>query len=269
MRCLAVSQYRMLTTVRSAGWIFGISIGTVVLGVFGIGTAGAELYSLDSFGIVMTERHFRQDYDPAVILAIAARAVEVCYLLHLIVLAVACHVFSSRGGRHEKVEGSDLMDAAPITPSERYWGDAIGVFSSTMAIHLATLPLLAVVFALSPFQSSTFLWLELMVVALVVLESTAASWKFHASRTAPATARSASSAAIFVILVALVTISMTRWRDFRDAWAAFVVWPSPRAWSAIVDTVNSPALLVAAILALYGAFITFYYYRAVRAVERA
>ncbi|HXG58531.1 MAG TPA: hypothetical protein VNL91_05885 [Thermoanaerobaculia bacterium] len=263
MRGLAVVRHRLLTNIRAAGWVFGMSIALVALAM---GVTGIE--PIGPFAILMPESDFL-GHNPGLILALAARVVAPAYILHMIVLVGACHAFGSRKSRQSSTAMADLMDAAPITPSIRFWGDALGVFVAAMTVHLTTLPLLAFVFAVSPLPLSTFAWLEFAVLVFVALESAAASWKLHASRIHPGTARAASSGAVFLILVAVATFSLTRWREFRDAWAQLMIWPSPRAWAAIVETIDSPSLLLSATVALYAAFIAFYYVRGIRALEEA
>lgn len=265
MRSLAVIRYRYLTNVRAAGWVLGLSIALVVGPVF---LGGTTVTFLGPFAVLMPESDFLAR-DPAIILGIGARVVEGAYALHLIVLIGATHAFGTRKQLANRAATADLMDAAPVSPPARFWGDAAGIFAAAMTVHVATLPLLAFLVAVSPLSTTAFVWIELLVVFLLVSESVGAAWKLHASRISPNTARAASSSVVMVILVLLVTIALTRWRDFRDAWSSFVFWPSGRAWAGIVETIDSPSLLVATIVLLYAGFIAFYYFRGIRALERA
>jgi hypothetical protein len=256
MRCLAVARYRLLTSVRLAGWIFASAIVVALL---------AAMVAAFSPDLVVTT----MDRDIPTLFAVAARALEASYIFHTIILLGACHSFGSRRSRVSSTATADLMDAAPVSPAARYWGDALGIFGSTMTIHAATLPAMALVFALGPLPLPVFLWLEAAVIALVVLESAASSWKLQSSRQNPNTARAAAGVALFSILVLTTVISLTRWREFRDAWAYLMVWPSGRAWSSVVETIDSPALLGVLVAVIYASFLGFYHHRGIRALEHS
>jgi hypothetical protein len=265
MRSLAVGRYRFLTTNRAAVWVLGMSIGAALFGAFAVIASASAMYSMDFISVFDTE--LRRG-DPALIISLGGRMLELCYAFHILILAAACHAFGSRDRRSDASGEGDLMDTAPITPAARFWGDAMGVFASTMAVHFATLPLLAFVFALSPFPAMWMLWVELAIVAIVALDSAGASWKLHTSRNRSATARTAASAATLIITIIATVWALTSWGPFKDALAVFIVWPSPRAWSAIVATILSPMLLAFALLMIFAGFTLFYYFRAVRAVEQ-
>ena len=264
MRSLAVSRYRFLTTNRRSGWIVLVAVAVLLFAAFLVIASGSAMYAVEFksyFETVIWPR------DAATVISVGGRMLEFCYAFQLLILAAACHAFGARNRRADAAGAADLMETAPITPSARFWGDAMGVFGSTMAVHFATLPLLAFVFAMSPFPSSWMLWAELMIVLVVALESTAASWKLHTSRDKSPTARTAGATAVLIILVITTLRLLTTWSDFRDALAAFIVWPSPRAWFAIKATMLSPMLLAFVLLMIFAGFTSFYYFRAVRAVE--
>lgn len=264
MRSLAVGRYRFLTTNRASRWILAVSVGGVLFVAVLISAVGDALYSA---GYSLLETRVRQT-DPAMIISLSGRMLAMIYIVHVAILGVACHAFGSRDRRSDSLGEADLLDTAPVTPAALFWGDAIGIFASTMAVHLATLPLLAFAFLLGPFPSISFVWPEVVVVALVALQSLEASWKLHTSRMRSGTARAAGSAAALFVLIFITFRTLTTWNEFRDALGAFLVWPSPRAWSAITATVTSPLLLVMTLVVIYAGFTLFYYLRAVRAVEQ-
>lgn len=265
MRSLAVGRYRFLTTNRRAVWIVLVSVGGTLLFAMMISLSGAVMYSAPPLAYLETV--IRRG-DAAVAISIGGRVVGFCYVFQIGMLATVCHAFGSRNRRSDALGAADLMDTAPITPAARFWGDAMGVFASTMAVHVATLPLLAFVFALSPFPSSWMVGAELVIVLFVAFESFGASWKLHTSRDKSPTARTAGANAVLVILVFIAFRMLTSWSEFRDALAVFLVWPSPRSWFAIKATFLSPALLAFVLLMIFAGFTFFYYTRAVRAMER-
>ena len=254
MRSVAIARYRLLTNIRSAGWTFGTSIVLAAMPVL-------------IAGVWIPDHVFR--WDPVGILELTARIAIFSYFLHTLVLTAACNVFGMKGRRQSASGTADLLEATPLTPRARFWGDAAGIFASAMAVHLVALPLLALAVALSPFSSVVFVWLELAVIALVLLESSAGSWKLHAPAIRLPTVRSAGSAGAFAILLAIVTIATTRWRDLRDSLGAFVQWPTSETWAAVVDAVDNPALYAGAVFVVYAGFIMYFYVRTVRTFERA
>jgi hypothetical protein len=253
MRSLAIARYRFLVNVRAAGWMFGTAI---VMAAFPVLIANPWLpESIFQLNAVWT-------------LNLTAGMVIVSYCIHIGVLTIACHVLALNGRRSGREEVADLLEAAPLTPQARFWGDAAGIFASSMTLHLVALPLLALVIALSPFSFVVFFWLEITVVALVLLDSSAASWNLHAPVIRLATLRTVGSVGVFAILLAIVTVATTRWRDLRDSLGTFVQWPTARSWAAVVGAIDNPTLYVGALFVVYASFIMFFYFRTVRTFER-
>jgi hypothetical protein len=270
MRYLAVARYRLLTTIRSASWIFAISLAAVLIPMASDGWTKPELYYGENNGLGSGTLFVRQTKvlsDPVYMLSSSATITLVSYVLHGIILLVACSVFATSRQRTDGHEASDLMDTAPLTPAVRFWGDTLGILASALLVHLCTLPLLALIIARSPFRNTTFLYYELALLAAVILASAGGAWKMRAGHSGWSQTRSVRSAATFVILLWVAVAINTRWEAFRDAFAAFASFPSAGSWYELMDTVNSPSLLVLSLLLLYAGFISFYFLQTVRSLE--
>src|SRR5439155_12746511 len=159
MRYLAVARFRMLTTIREATWVF---VFAMVPGLF------AAIFE------ATPEPLFRAAADE--LLGEFARIALVAWIFHAVVIVAASETFGSM--RLFRVDATalppDLMDSAPITPTQRFWGETLGVFAATATIHIACLPLLAVIAVLSPLPTVVFVWIEAGIVAWMILGSAGA-----------------------------------------------------------------------------------------------
>jgi hypothetical protein len=252
MRCLAVARYRLLTTLRAANSVFVTAVVVVLIPPVGAGA----MFQMDSAFRSLAEGGLLFSGVPALIAP----------LLHGLVMLGACLGFGAAGRRRD-AETSDLMDLAPVTPQDRFWGDAIGILASALIVHVCTLPLLAMAVAQSSITTSAFAAYEIVLLAAMVLASAGASWQLHAAPTRWSQTRSARNAATFLILLLLALIVNTRWEAFRDALGNLVNEPSARKWTAVVAAVNSPLLLFLSLFLLYAGFLFFYWRRATRSLE--
>lgn len=249
MRGLAMARYRLLTSIRSARWIFLVAF---------VAAAGPIAAVQDVF-TPATAAWASLD------MRLRAQCVTLVYMLHLAILFIAFDLF----GTWRRTTGGDVPDlteTVPITPAARFAGDAAGIFACVLALHVCTLPLLALAVVLSPLPASVFLWLELLTLALTLFGSAAASWKLHGKGTAVRT-RSARSGALFGLMVLGVLFVTTRLVAFRDAFVTLITDPSPYAWQPLMATVTNPSAMIASLLLLYFGFIGYYALQSMRAIE--
>ena len=243
MRYLAVARLRMLTTIRQATGVFIFAmLPPIVAAIFE----------------AVPEPLFRAAADE--LLGEFARTAFVAWMFHAFVIVMASEAFGSLRLLRDDATAlpPDLMDSAPITPIERFWGETLGVFAATVMIHIACLPLLTVVAVLSPLPTIVFVWIEVVIVALMILGSASAAWKRLAPRTQWSATRTARSGILFLILFIITLRVSTYWQAFRDSAFAFLFTPSLRAWSAVANSVENPPLLIILWIALYGGYLLYY-----------
>ena len=253
MRSLALARYHVLSKVRSSYGVFATALILTALPVLTVGFLFVSW--TDSWGGI------------EVLLSGRAMTVHIVYVSHLIVLLITCDLFGTpraiRGGNRP----ADLTETVPLTPAQRFFGDAAGIFQSAAAVHLCTLPLLALAIALSPLPIARFFWLEALVLAVLVLASAGGSWKLRSTGKWMRT-RSARSAALFVILFLIIVISTTRWEAFRDAALTFLFQASPWAWNEARAAVISVPMLIGLLALLYIGYIAYYTLSSIRSMER-
>ncbi len=263
MPCLAVARYRILTSIRSANWVFGVSLvavlllyDTVLMMVRppGVAAIGGSIFTSESV--------FRQA--PEFTLSSAAMFALLAFVMHLFIMVAACMLFGANRRKSETALTADLMDTAPITPSARFWGDALGIFASAMIVHLCILPLLAMAIVLSPLGLTAFFSFELLIITALLLASTAASWKLRAENSRWAHTRMMRSGALFTIALIIILISNSRWEDLRDTAFMCLNEPSSQRWALVMGTINNPPLMFSWLFLLYAGFMTFYYLHGVR-----
>lgn len=258
MRYLAIARFRLLTTIRAANTLFAVAA------IAAIGPA-----ALNSF---MPDEVFRAGADQ--LLGIAALAAVFAWIVHALILAVACETFGTVTLLRTQItsvqtEGpADLMDTAPIRPGARFWGEAAGILAAAMTIHICTLPVLVLVAALSPLPTTMFIAAEAAIIALVILASTGGAWKRRAPRTKWSGTRGPRSAVLFAILLLMTLRPTTRWEVFRDSLVLFVSEPSPRVWLTVSNAVENPTLLFVLLSLLYASYMAFYYSSSVRTARR-
>lgn len=252
---LALARYHVLSRLRPAWGVFGIMFLFAFLPILMFG----GLFGGSS------EVRFEKD----MVMHFTVAAVHVTWILHILFLVGAADLLSIR--RPPSSEGrpaaADLTETVPIGPAERYTGEMLGVLGAVLMVHVCTLPLLVVAFVQSPLRSSTFFWFEAVVLAVAVLAAAGSSWKGRAGGRWGRT-RTARTAALFGILLAIVLSATTRWDAFRDALLAYFTEPSPRRWSLVAAEVMNPPLLALLLVLLYGGFITFFALSSIRSLER-
>ena len=121
MRYLAVARFRMLTTIREASSVFAFAMLPPLIAV---------LFE------AMPEPLFRATADE--LLGVFARIALAAWLFHAFIIVLASETFGSM--RLLRVDATvlppDLMDSAPMTPIERFWGETLGVFAATATISV-------------------------------------------------------------------------------------------------------------------------------------
>jgi hypothetical protein len=249
MRHLAISRFRLLTTIRGANLLFAVAFVA----------AFAPLLFITG----QPDEVFRDSAD--VLLGEAARVSVFAWIFHALLLGFACDMFGnvtllrSQLTSGETDRPSDLMDTAPIRPGAYFWGEAGGIFAAAMSIHVCALPLLALLAALSPLPISMFFIAEAATIALVIMASAGGAWKRRAPRSRWSGTRGPRSAALFGIIVLLMLRRTTHWIPFRDALAVFATEPSPRLWAPVVAAVENPLLLFVLLAFLCIGYIAFFY----------
>lgn len=254
MRGLALARYRLLTTIRPAWGIFGTVLAMAAVPMLygsGLWTATSESWQS------MAEDMY-----------VSARMVGITYLLHILFLVAACSAFGTVRPLADGRAAADLTETVPITPRDRFLGDAAGILGCILAVHACTLPLLALVIVLSPLPTTLFFWLESITLAIAVLGSAGASWMLRATSRWMRT-RSARAIATFGIVFVVILIFNTRWAQFAEAttWL-IVVQPSAGAWRDLKATVTNPPMLMALLLLLYVGYISYFMLQSVRSIER-
>jgi hypothetical protein len=253
MRILALARYRALRTIRSASPVFALALLAAALPVALPGGAFMPAYISRS---LMKPLMFS-----------SAFAVSLTYVVHLLVLLASCGVFGTRRRTAEGQEVLDLTETIPATGSDRFFGDAAGIFGAVLAIHACVLPMLGLAVVLSPLPAAVFFWMEAMTLAVIILASAGAAGNLHA-QTKWRQTQLARSLVVFIVLAVVVLKVTTRWQQFADAAWFSVVEPSPNAWSAVGRAITNPPLLLISMFLLYAAFISWFALRSVRFLEQ-
>ncbi|GEM_PF-5831152 len=252
MHYLALARFRMLTILRTSTGIFIICLIPCAFFAVGLST--------------ITEPIFRTE--PWEFLRINASFAICGWVFHGVFIAFAAMLTGKVKSAYDDVTigvKADLMDLAPVSPGERFWGEALGTFAAMALIHLCTLPLLSVLAALCPLPTSAFLWIELVIIACVFLASASAAWQRRAPRTKFSATRGPRNAIVIAILLLSIVPLTTRWVAFRDALTTFMQYRvSPKGWADVVGAVDNPLLMVTLVSLLYLGTMTYYYVSATR-----
>jgi hypothetical protein len=256
VRLLAVARYRFLTILRSANASYVILMVAIAVPLLGMFT---------------TLRVADSDYPAQAprVLSDAAFGTFMIYGLHLLALVVICGAYGVVPRRPPGVMPIDPMHLAPISGSEQFWGDAAGLFSAVASIHLCLVPLLAAAIALSPFPSSLFWYGEVLTAIALLFASACGSWALRAETTRLSQTRAARSIVVFLILMTVAVLFTTRGQEFRDALAFLWFRPTLRQLELAAAAVSQPILLVVSLVSIYVAFIAYYCFSSVRAIERS
>ncbi len=252
MRYLAIARFRLWTIIRTATPIFVIAVLPPLVAAIVVAKPEPEFRDTADFWLVIN-----------------ASAALKAWFFHALILSFACLMSGKVETAHDFVATQgipDLMDTAPIGNGARFWGEALGALQATGLIHLACLPLLAAVAALSPLPTIVFAWFETATIALLVLASTGAAWQRRAPRTKYSATRGPRTAAAIAMLFLIAVVMTTHPRAFRDAAVEFLVSyrPSMQGWSKVVGTVEHPILFVALLSILYAGTMAYYYVSSTR-----
>jgi hypothetical protein len=254
MRWLALVRYRFLHHVRRANWVVPVLVVAIILPT-AVGMSVA----------LMPDAQFRRRINEYLMLT--GVGLLITYWIHIGALTMLCWSFGIAPRRPEGAKPSDLMDTVPVSGYLRFWGDAAGIAAAILAIHVCTTPLLAYAVALSPFPSSLFWYLELVIVFMVATSGIAASWSLRAETSRWAQTRSVRSSSLFALLLTLVVLGTTRVEDFGVALDTFFREPSARSWSGIPGTIHSMPLFIGLLVLVTGAFVTYFAVRSARMIE--
>lgn len=253
MRYLAIARYRILIAVRGGSWLFVLLIA-----------AAAVLVERTE---LLYERSVFLSHPDSQI-PMSAGLLVLSYFLHIFVLLGACASFGAVKKGAQNAGDSDLIETAPILPRHRFVGDAIGIFLAVMLLHFCAVPLLALHVSLSPYSSRLFVVAELVIIALVLFVSASSSWRLRAQTFRNSYARGFRSQALFITLFILVIrLNVRSFEDFLNAAVWVIAMPSPDALSRVADTLNDPVLFFTSLAVLFGGFLCFFYFHAVRSLQ--
>ena len=249
---IGLARYHVLAGVRTAHGAFAVSL---LVALFLVIVASATTL-LNPLSALVPAPH-------ADLLAMSAQLVSVAFILHLVMMTIASVLVSAPRG-----EFADLMETAPLTPAGRFLGDMFGALACTLVIHVCTLPLLAVLFVLSPVPTSMFLGYEAVLLLVVLFGSALSSWKRRVSGAA-GRARAVGSVALFGTLLFFIVASTTHWPRFRDALTTFISEPAPLRLRQVGFEITNPPLLTMLVFMLYSSFLTYYAMRSIRLLQRS
>jgi hypothetical protein len=243
MRPLAIARFRLWTTIRSATPFVTFAAAPPIVALL-VNT----FFALSP--LMMS---------PDLMLRIGATAAMASWLFHAFLMVGLAHQFGQRPVTlNAPVPPGDLIDSAPISPAHRSTGEFTGIFTSALLIHVACLPLLAVVAALSPLPSVFFACFEGLILSALILASASAAWRMAVLGHSRSGMRAARNAGLFILLALIITIGTTRPVAFRDGAFQFVIAPSMAAWSRLLATIEYPVAMVTMLLTLYGAYLAFF-----------
>lgn len=251
MRYLAVSRFRLLSVIRAATPIFVVAILPLVPAAIAVSVSEPSLRS-----------------DPEFWLRVQAQLAVAGWVGHAIAISFAALMSGKVKTAHDEMwvnDAADLMETAPISAAERFWGEALGTLTATAIIHLCCLPLLAAAAVLSPLPIAMFAAIEAATLALLVIASTGAAWQRRAPRTKYSATRGPRNVAVVAALALVVIVFTSRPVALRDSAVAFLFsQASLRGWSEVARAVEKPTLLVVLLSALYAGTILYYYRSATR-----
>jgi hypothetical protein len=258
MRSLALAKYRFLVSIRATGLAIGglaAAIISVLLGSIGV-LSTADIASSD-FPRLAPEAF-----------AMAAKWVTSAYLFHTVALLALCFGFGTAQRRSDQ-PSADLMQTAPVSAAQTFWGDCLGVLAATLSIHAAAVPLLAVILALSPHPTSTFWIFETAVVLVLFLASALAAWSLRAESWRWSIARSfRASVVVLIILAGAAGLFARRPAGLADALIAVMDNPGRRSLVGVVTAFRNPPTATLVFAILYAAFVAFFFIHSVRRALR-
>lgn len=253
MRSVAMARYRFLTTVRGTRWIFPFFFAAIAIP---LAFAHIPLMMSSDNDLGVTS---------AVAFGAASDALMWAYVIHAFGLSLLCASFGKGVGTPHSLP--TLLETIPISGQSRFWGNAIGIFCSAMALHLCTTPLLALAVAISPFTSRTFWIAEAMFAVMAFYFSAAAAWSLAAFDTKQGASAKPPVLLASVLMTTLVIIGTTRPGELAESIAYYVTLPSDRTWQAVVASVTRPKLLAAMLFGVYALFVAFFSIDTTRLVE--
>jgi hypothetical protein len=190
------------------------------------------------------------------------------YLLHTLALLAVCFVFGT-GQRRSESSAADLIQTAPVTAAQTFWGDCLGVLAATLALHAAVVPLLAFIVALSPHPSLTFWVFEAVVVAVLFLASALAAWSLRAESWRWSLARSfRATIAVALIVAGAAALFARRPAGLAEALVAVLQNPGRSSLEAVLASFRNPPTATLVFAALYAAFVSFFFIHSVRRALR-
>lgn len=258
MRSLALARYRFLVSIRSSGAAISGVVAAAVAAILG-GNSALLTAAIpgDRFG----------DWAPQAF-GLASRSIGPAYLLHAAALVAVCFVFGTAQRRSDQ-PAADLMETAPVSAAELFWGDCLGVLAATLTIHAAVVPLLAFIVALAPNPSTTFWFFEALVVVVLFLVSALSAWSLRAESWRWSIARSFRASAIVAIIIAgAAGLFARRPAGLAEALVGVLQNPGRRSLGALVHAFRNPPTATVAFAILYVAFVAFFFIHSVRRALR-
>ena len=258
MRSLTLARYRFLLSIRSSGTAIGgmgAVLGAAVLGSMpALMTIGAPTFSL-----------WRRAPE---IFMISAPAAGAAYLLHTLALVVCCFAFGTSQRRAEQ-PSSDLIETAPVTAAEAFWGDTLGIFCAGLALHATAVPLLVFTIALTAFPSTTLWLFEALVIVVLFLVSTLCAWSLRAVTWRWSLARVfRATMTVGIIVFSAAGLLARRPAGLADAVIGVLQRPGNQSWTALLHAFRSPSTATTSFVILYAAFVAFFFIHSVRRALR-
>jgi hypothetical protein len=243
MRPLAIARFRVWTTLRAATPLLFFALIAPLVAMI-ISTA------VENMDVV----------DPVMVMKVAAVAAFLPWLFSGFVLVGIAHELGNPLSHEATLRPSDLIDSAPVAPEQRMIGEFLGIFTATIVLHVACLPVLAVNAALSPLPTSFFAWVEACVLAAIILASASAAWRrVVLGPTRAKGIQATRNTFLFFLLTLLTFIFTTNPVAFRDAAAQFTIGPSLRAWARLVAAIEYPVALLAILGTIYAAYLAYFF----------
>lgn len=258
MRSLALARYRFLVSIRSSGAAVSGVVAAAVAALLG------GFRALPT-AVIPGERFL--EWAPQS-LGVASASIGPAYLLHAAALVAVCFVFGTAQRRSDQ-PAADLMETAPVTAAELFWGDCLGVLAATLTIHAAVVPLLAYLLALAPNRSTAFWYSEALIVVVLFLGSALAAWSLRAENWRWSIARSFRASMIVAIIIAgAAGLFARRPAGLWEAVVDVVESPGRRSLGALVHAFRNPQTATVAFAILYFAFVAFFFVHSVRRALR-
>ena len=258
MRSLALARYRFLVSIRASGAAVSGVVAAAVAALLG-GSRALVTAALPADRFT--------EWAPEAF-EVSSQWIGPAYLLHVAALMAVSFVFGTAQRRSDQ-PAADLMETAPVTAAELFWGDCLGVLAATLTIHAAVVPLLAFLLAIAPNPSTTFWFFEALVVVVLFLVSALSAWSLRAESWRWSISRSFRASMIVAIIIAgAAGLFARRPAGLWDVVTDVVTNPGRQSLAALLHAFRNPPTATVAFAILYVAFVAFFFIHSVRRALR-